>query len=136
MTSERGESGNDGKVDATQLKSTFGWRRIFMALGYSIRGLGATWRYEASFRQEVIVGLVLTPLAAWIARDIGEFVILVAALLLVLLVELLNSAIEALADAISLEIRPLIGRAKDAGSAAALVSMLIAMAVWIAVLAG
>ena len=100
------------------------------------RGLGAAWRHEAAFRQEVLAGGLLVPVAAWLARDLGEFAILVAALLLVLVVELLNSAIEALADAVSMEIRPLIGRAKDIGSAAVLLSMLIAAAIWIAVLLG
>ena len=117
------------------LKSAFGWRRIFKALIYSMQGLRQAWRHEAAFRQEALVSLLLVPVAAWLADGVVDFVVLLAALLLVLLVELLNSAVEAVADAVSLEIRPLLGRAKDLGSAAVLVSMLIAAAVWYAVLA-
>ncbi len=125
-----------GPTSSLELKSVFGWRRIFKALGYSMQGLRQAWRHEAAFRQEALACLLLVPVAAWLADGLVEFAVLLAALLLVLLVELLNSAIEALADAVSLEIRPLIGRAKDLGSAAVLFSMLIAAAVWFAVLLG
>lgn len=119
---------------AAGLKSRFSVQRIFKALGYSRQGLVATWRHEAAFRQEVLAAIALAPLAAWLADDPAEFAILMAALVLVLLVELLNSAIEALADAVSMELRPLLGRAKDVGSAAVLLSMVVAALVWFATL--
>jgi diacylglycerol kinase (ATP) len=99
-----------------------------------MRGLGAAWRYEASFRQEVIVGVLLLPVAAWLAPTLVQALVLMGAVVFVWLVELLNSAIEALADAVSLERHPLIGRAKDIGSAAVLLSLLLAAGIWLAVL--
>ena len=111
-----------------------GFARLIRAWGYSMKGLKAAWRDEAAFRQE-IVGIVLAiPLALWLPERWSQSLLLIAVLLLVPLVELLNSAIEALADAVSDEHRPLLGQAKDIGSAAVLVSLAIAALVWCAVL--
>ena len=121
-------------MNANDLKSRPGFKRIVKALQYSIRGLVAAWTHEAAFRQEVFAAVVLTGLAAWLSRSVSDFAVLLASLLLVLLIELLNSAIEALADAITLDMHPLIQRAKDLGSAAVLAGMGIAALVWLAVL--
>jgi diacylglycerol kinase (ATP) len=99
-----------------------------------MKGLAAAWRHEASFRQEVMVGLVLAPVAAWLAPTALQALALMGAIVFVWLVELLNSAIETVADAVSTERHPLIGRAKDIGSAAVLLSLLLAVGVWFAVL--
>lgn len=112
-------------------KSTGGLARLFKALRYSGQGAAAAFRHEAAFRQELLVIAVMTPLAFWLGRNAIEILLLLAALALVLIVELLNSALEALADAITLEQHPLIGRAKDLGSAAVLLTILLAAAVWL-----
>ena len=108
--------------------------RLGRALRCSIAGLRAVWRYEAAFRQEIVAGAVLVPLAFWLPVSLDRSLLLVAALVPVLVVELLNSAIEALADAVSQEWHPLIGRAKDIGSAAVLLSLIGAATVWVAIL--
>jgi diacylglycerol kinase (ATP) len=115
-------------------KSTGGLLRIARALGYSLRGLGAAWRHEAAFRQETVLAAILIPLGLGLGDDAMERLLLAGAPVLVLVVELLNSAIEALADAISTEHNPLLGRAKDIGSAAVLLALLLAGAAWATVL--
>lgn len=100
------------------------------AARYSMQGLVAAVRYEAAFRQELLLTLVLSPVAFWVGQTPLQVILLLVCLLLVLIVELLNSAIEAVADAVSLEANPLIGRAKDLGSAAVLLSLLLTGGVW------
>jgi diacylglycerol kinase (ATP) len=100
------------------------------AARYSMQGLVAAVRYEAAFRQELLLALVLSPVAFWVGQTPLQVMLLLVCLLLVLIVELLNSAIEAVADAVSLEANPLIGRAKDLGSAAVLLSLLLTGGVW------
>lgn len=115
-------------------KSKSGATRLIGALRYSYRGLLTAIRHEAAFRQELLFVAILVPIAIWLGRSPGEVLLLVAPLIVVLLVELLNSAIEALADSITLEHHPLIGRAKDLGSAAVFMAILLAAGVWAAVL--
>ena len=115
-------------------KSRGGFKRLAAATSYSLNGLAAAWKNEASFRLEVVLGALLVPIAAWLAPTLLQAMILVGAIVFVWLVELVNSAIEALADAVSIERHPLIGRAKDIGSAAVLLSLLLAAGVWLAVL--
>ena len=119
---------------ASSFKSRGYFRRLLAATSYSFSGLAAAWRHEASFRFEVVVGLLLVPVAAWLAPTIMQALVLVGSVVFVWLVELLNSAIETLADAVSLEHHPLIGRAKDIGSAAVMLSLVLAAGVWLAVL--
>ncbi|UOD50807.1 diacylglycerol kinase [Orrella daihaiensis] len=111
-------------------KSKGGISRIAAAIGYSYKGLKAAVRYEAAFRQELVLAVVLAPCAFWLGRNPGEVILLIGVVLMVLIVELLNSAIEALADAVSLESHPLLGRAKDLGSAAVFVAFTTAFLVW------
>lgn len=115
-------------------KSTGGLARIAHALRYSLQGLGAAWRHEAAFRQELMLVAILTPIGLWLGSTAMERLLLVGVLALVLIIELINSAIEALADAISTDHHPLLGRAKDIGSAAVLLALLLAGATWICVL--
>ncbi|MGB6243188.1 MAG: diacylglycerol kinase [Castellaniella sp.] len=115
-------------------KSTGGLIRIARAFGYSLQGLGAAWRHEAAFRQEVALAIVLIPLGLWLGDTVLERLLLVGVLVLVLIVELINSAIEALADAISTDHHPLLGRAKDIGSAAVLLMLILAGVAWACVL--
>ena len=115
----------------SSFKSKGGLRRIVPALGYSYKGLKAAVRYESAFRQELILTAVLLPCSFLLGRDVLETVLLIAVILGVLIVELLNSAIEAVADAVSLESHPLLGRAKDLGSAAVFVAFATAIVVWV-----
>ena len=97
-------------------------------------GLAHAWRYESSFRQEVGLSLVLTPVAIWLGRSVLEVVLLLSCCLLVMIIELLNSAVEASIDLQCDEINDLAGRAKDLGSAAVFGAMMLTLAVWGAVI--
>ena len=107
-----------------------GLLRGFFALRHSWAGIAATWREESAFRQEACVAFVLLPIAAFVHVSAAERVMLAASVLLVLLVELINSSIEAAIDRISLERHELSGRAKDCGSAAVTVALVIAAITW------
>ncbi|WP_162068593.1 diacylglycerol kinase [Burkholderia sp. THE68] len=100
------------------------------ALRHSRNGIVATWREESAFRQEVCVAAVLLPIVPFVPVSAAEHVLLAASVLLVLLVELINSSIEAAIDRISLERHELSGRAKDCGSAAVTVSIVIGALAW------
>lgn len=115
-------------------KSTTGLARIRNALRYSVDGLKAAYRHEAAFRQEVWLAAVLIPLALWLpASPVGK-ALMIASVLLVLIVELLNSAVEAAVDRVSLEKHELAKRAKDTGSAAVMVALINLVVVWALVL--
>ena len=107
-----------------------GMARLIKATTYSWKGIQAAFRHEAAFRQELLLVLVLFPASFWVARSMIEWVLLVVPLLLVLVVELLNSAIESVVDRISDQAHVLSGQAKDMGSAAVLFSLLIIVAAW------
>ena len=107
-----------------------GIRRVILATKYSVAGLGAAWKNEAAFRQELVLCLVLAPFAIWLGRTITEQTLLIASLFIVLITELLNSGIEAITDRVSEEHHQLSGRAKDLGSAAVFVSLLMVICVW------
>jgi len=108
--------------------------RIVRAGSYSAKGLWAALRKESAFRQEVILFALLTPLAWWLGQDAIERILLIGSLVNVLIVELLNSALEAAVDRISKERHKLSGRAKDMGSAAVLLALLLALGLWAALL--
>lgn len=114
-------------------KQRRGLSRVLHATRYSVEGLRAGWR-ETAFRQEAIAALVLLPLAAWVGRGWVEVVLLAASVVLVLIVELLNTGIEAAIDRVGPEWHALSKRAKDVGSAAVLLSLLLCGGVWAAAL--
>src|SRR3546814_2654803 len=114
-------------------KSKGGPGRLYKALCYSLRGLSAAFRHEAAFRQELLLAVILTPLAFWVGRTPGQILFLIGTLFFVLIVEVLNSALEALADTITLEHHPMIGRAKDLGSAAVMLSITFAIVSWLTI---
>jgi diacylglycerol kinase (ATP) len=115
-------------------KGKTGLRRLLNAFGYSLEGFRAAYKHEDAFRQEVWLAVVLIPLALWLpASHIGK-ALMIGSVLLVIMVELLNSAIEATVDRISLEHHNLAKRAKDIGSAAVLVSLLNVLITWALVL--
>jgi diacylglycerol kinase (ATP) len=113
-----------------------GFRRMFDATRNSWGGLKGAWREEEAFRQEIVAGFVLVPLALWLGETGLERALLVGSLLVVLVVELLNSSIEATVDRIGTERHTLSGLAKDLGSAAVAVSLLLVVVVWGLVLFG
>jgi len=114
-------------------KST-GFTRLFRAIGYSINGLKAACIHEAAFRQELALCVILAPLGTWLGNNGIERTLLLGSLLLVLIVELINSAIEAAVDRHGTEHHTLSGQAKDLGSAAVMVSILNVIVVWALVL--
>ena len=110
-----------------------GIRRILRATKFSLQGFAQAWTHEAAFRQELVLTIIMTPIAVWLGQTMVERALLVAVLLLVLIVELFNSAIEAAIDRHGDEHHELSGRAKDMGSAAVFVSLVIVLLAWGAV---
>jgi diacylglycerol kinase (ATP) len=121
-------------ASTSAFKSRGGLRRVWNACTYSAAGLRAALRHEAAFRQELALGLPMVLLACWIAPGRWQALAMIGSIVLVWIVELLNSAVEALADALSTEHHPLLGRAKDLGSAAVMFSLLLAGGTWAVVL--
>lgn len=115
-------------------KRTTGLRRLLDATRYSLAGLAAAARDEAAFRQELLLAAVAVPVGLVLGRSGVERALLVGSVLLVLVVELLNSAIESAVDRVSIEPHALAGRAKDLGSAAVMLSLVCAAVVWVLVL--
>lgn len=113
-----------------------GAARVVRALGASFRGLIGAFREEAAFRQELACALVVIPLGLWLGHNGIERALLIAPVLLILVVELINSAIEATVDRIGFERHALAGLAKDIGSAAVFMSFILLGAVWLLVLLG
>ncbi len=109
-----------------------GLTRIIKAVGYSTQGLqaGSFWVNEAAFRQEVLLALIMIPTAFFVADNSIELILLILVVFLVLIVELLNSAVEAVVDRVGDEHHALSGRAKDIGSAAVFISLVLTVAVW------
>lgn len=116
-------------------KGKTGIRRLVAATGYSLSGLAIAVTDEVAFRYELALAAVMIPAGLWIGPTGIAKALMVGSVLLVLIVELLNSAIEATVDRISLEDHPLAKRAKDIGSAAVMLSLVNAAAVWLLVLA-
>lgn len=115
-------------------KGKTGLRRLINAFGYSMNGLATAFRVEDAFRQEVLLASVLIPLALWFDVSGIERAMLIASVMFVLVVELLNSAVEATVDRVSLDSHSLAKRAKDIGSAAVFVALVNAAAIWALVL--
>ena len=112
-----------------------GIKRIVNATFFSLAGLRAAWRNEAAFRQECALAVVLTPAAFWVSESAVEQALLIGSCWLVLIVELLNSAIEAVVDRVGTDHHKLSGRAKDLGSAGVFVSLALVALVWGLILA-
>ena len=122
------------KQPVSEFKSKSGLKRITAAFFYSVDGLKSAWRHEHAFRQELILLVVGAAIALALRISAFEKLMLIGVLVLVLIVELINSAIEAVVDRVSLERHPLSKNAKDFGSAAVLLAVLLAMAAWAVVL--
>lgn len=111
-------------------KGKTGLVRLWNAFGYSLAGFRAAYKHEDAFRQEVLLTAILIPLALWLPVGYLGKALMIASVLLVMIVELLNSAVEATVDRISLENHDLAKRAKDIGSSAVLVSLVNVLVVW------
>jgi len=107
-----------------------GISRIVDAFGYSMKGFYAAWKFEAAFRQEVALGVILVPAAFWLAQTHIELILLIASVFWVLMAELANSSVEAVVDRTGSEKHELSGRAKDIGSALVFVSLVLLALVW------
>ncbi|MDP3978283.1 MAG: diacylglycerol kinase [Pseudomonas sp.] len=118
------------ELDALSLKGRSGFTRILYATGYSLAGLRAAFHGEAAFRQLLLLNAVLLPLACLVDATPSERVLLILVPMLALVVELLNSAIESTVDRISLSIHPLSKQAKDMGSAAQLIALILIALTW------
>ena len=111
-----------------------GIQRVFKAFFYSLEGLASSMKHEAAFRQEALLAVILIPASFLLHVPIAQHLVLVASVILVLIVELINSSIEAVVDDISLRNRPLAKRAKDMGSAAVLLSLINCLVCWASVI--
>jgi len=105
-------------------------RRIVQSARYSLQGLLLTWKEEEAFRVEVLLALFLVPLGLYLGEDRVEKVLLLGSIVVVLIVELLNSAVESVVNRVGSEQHELSGRAKDQGSAAVLLALLLVLVVW------
>ena len=114
--------------------NTTGLTRIIKAAGYSWKGIRAAWNNEAAFRQEAVAVILAIIIAAFLNVDAITRVLLIGSVTLVMIVEIINSAIEAVVDRIGSEFHELSGRAKDMGSAAVLIAILLALFTWISLL--
>jgi diacylglycerol kinase (ATP) len=121
-------------VDSRALKGKRGLQRLFNALRYSLDGFMAAWAEEDAFRQEVLSAAVLVPLALLLPLALVERVLMIGSVIIVLIVELLNTAVEAAIDRHSFEINPLAKRAKDLGSAAVMLALMLAGGIWVSIL--
>lgn len=108
-----------------------GLTRVWKASIYSAQGLRAAWRHESAFRQELVISLILLPVSFWVATSWVEVAVLMGVCFLVLIVELLNSAVEAVVDRVGHEHHDLAGQAKDMGSAAVMLSLIMAFGTWV-----
>ncbi len=115
-------------------KGKTGLRRLLNAFGYSLAGFRAAYKHEDAFRQEVLLSIILIPLAFFLPAGLIGKALMIGSVLLVIIVELLNSGIEATVDRISLDSHDLAKRAKDIGSAAVLVSLVNVIVIWTLVL--
>jgi diacylglycerol kinase (ATP) len=127
-------SEQDPPHEVSEFKSKSGLKRIFSALFYSFDGFKSAWKHEHSFRQELILVIAGIIVALFLPVSAYQKLMLIVVLLLILIVELINSAIEAVVDRVSLERHSLSKNAKDFGSAAVLLTLIIAVATWSVVL--
>ncbi|WP_166424189.1 diacylglycerol kinase [Paraglaciecola sp. 20A4] len=116
-------------IPSNKLNGT-GWRRIAKATQCSFQGFKAAWLFESAFRQELILCALLLPCSLILKQSAFHWLALIISLLFLLFAEMINSALEALADSISLDHHPLIGRAKDMGSSGVFIAMFIVLLVW------
>ena len=123
---------NKPEIDLVNKPNGIGIGRIIKATQCSIKGFKAAFKEESAFRTELALGVILLPLSFWLAQSLQHWVILIVSFLFLLIVELLNSAIEALTDRVGVEYHVLSGRAKDIASAAVTLALIVLLIVWAA----
>ncbi|MFT6925425.1 MAG: diacylglycerol kinase (ATP) [Psychromonas sp.] len=116
------------------MQKNTGLKRVFLAMGYSLQGLKSTFKHEAAFRQELLLAVILIPIACFLEVSQIERILLITPIVLVMILEIINSAIEAVVDRIGSEHHELAGRAKDMGSAAVFVALGLTAYIWIEIL--
>ena len=121
-------------MSGAEFKGKKGLVRLWNALGYSRDGIAAAWKTEAAFREEVLLAAIAIPLAFYLGKTGADRALMVGSIVLILIVEILNSAVEAVVDKASPEKHELAKRAKDMGSAAVLLSLVNAAVIWACVL--
>ena len=126
---------DDSSNHAEKMKSKGGVGRIFKAMGYSIQGLAAAWRDEHAFRQELMFCVPMIAVAIALPVSLTQKALLIGTMLLIIIVELINSAVEAVVDLVTVDHHAMAGKAKDIGSAAVMICFLNAVVVWGLVLA-
>jgi diacylglycerol kinase (ATP) len=136
MAPESPVTSHESRAEESPHKGKTGWRRVCNACDYTLSGLAAAYRHEEAFRHEALLAAILIPAALLLPVSGTGKALMIAAVLLVLIVELLNSAIETAVDRISLETHPLAKRAKDIGSAAVFIALVNVPVVWLLVLFG
>ena len=128
------ESAHGPEPSAATMKSRGGLRRVWNAMLYSVAGLRAAFTHEAAFRQELALGMPLLMLVPFIAPGRWQALAMAGSVVAIWVTELLNSAVEALADTVSLDLHPMLGCAKDMGSAAVMLTLIFGVVVWAVVL--
>ncbi|ABM02061.1 diacylglycerol kinase [Psychromonas ingrahamii 37] len=116
------------------MQKNTGLKRIILAMGYSLQGLKSTFKYEAAFRQELLLAIILIPIACFLEVSQIERILLITPIILVMILEIVNSAIEAVVDRVGIEHNKLAGRAKDMGSAAVFVALGLTAYIWIEII--
>jgi diacylglycerol kinase (ATP) len=134
MTTEKGQVASEGTGVTPLHGGERGWRRLCRATADSLRGLGEAFRHEEAFRQECVWAVILLPASFFIGQSGVQVALLAGSVLLVLIVELLNSAVETTVDRIGLEHHELSGQAKRLGSAAVFISLINVIVVWAAII--
>ena len=121
-------------IGSLVMQKNKGLKRIILATGFSLQGLKSAFQHEAAFRQELLLSAILIPIAIFVDVSQLERILLIAPLFLVIIIEIINSAIEAVVDRVGTEKHELSGRAKDLGSAAVLIALLLTAYIWIEIL--
>lgn len=116
------------------MQKNTGLKRIFLAFGYSINGIKSAFKHEAAFRQEILLAVILIPTAFILEVSQIERILLISPVILVIIFEIINSAIEAVVDRVGTEFHELAGRAKDMGSAVVLIALALTAYIWIEIL--
>ena len=116
------------------MQKNTGLKRIFLAFGYSINGIKSAFKHEAAFRQEILLAVILIPTAFILEVSQIERILLISPVVLVIIFEIINSAIEAVVDRVGTEFHELAGRAKDMGSAVVLIALALTAYIWIEIL--
>jgi diacylglycerol kinase (ATP) len=136
VMTENQQGENPTPLESAKPPPRNGFQRLGPAIKHSVAGLQSTWRTESAFRQEVVAFIIMFPMALWLGDTNTERLLLIVPLFLVLIVELMNTAVEALVDRWGFEFNDLAKVAKDAGSAAVFISLILTGFIWLMIIFG